>query len=373
MPLVVLARVQSGLRKVRWLAADSAHNKHPHSTTKGMEIHQRAYARVGLAGNPSDGYGGKCLSFCISNYHASVHLSQRTDSGIKFIPNAALDLCSFPDGLQGLHDRVSQDGYDGAIVLLVATCKRFVQACQELGHVLPSRGFDVRYDTTIPRQRGLAGSSALCTAMIKALVQLYGVDIPLESLVRHVWSAEKFELKINAGLQDRVVQVYEGLVAMDFDTAKYEEGYGQYRRLPLDVLVEARFLLVSHALTRAKKSGVVFSDVSARFARHDPLVLRGMHELADLAVVAEKALAMRDWGLLAKAMNRNFDVRCELFGDAVSPLDRAVVNNARARGAAAKLPGSGGAVLLFCPSDAVLDDVVAFFTNSGCDVCQVVL
>ena len=38
------------------------------------------------------------------------------------------------------------------------------------------------------------------------------------------------ELNINAGLQDRVVQVYEGLVYMDFsrDVIK-SKGHGEYR------------------------------------------------------------------------------------------------------------------------------------------------
>jgi len=32
----------------------------------------RVHARVGLLGNPSDGYGGKTISFSLANYHAEV-------------------------------------------------------------------------------------------------------------------------------------------------------------------------------------------------------------------------------------------------------------------------------------------------------------
>ena len=42
-------------------------------------------------------------------------------------------------------------------------------------------------------------------------------DIPLAQQPSFVLSVETDELSINAGLQDRVVQCYEGLVAMDFE------------------------------------------------------------------------------------------------------------------------------------------------------------
>ena len=37
-------------------------------------IKRRAFARVGLIGNPSDGYGGKTIAFTIPNYYADVVL-----------------------------------------------------------------------------------------------------------------------------------------------------------------------------------------------------------------------------------------------------------------------------------------------------------
>lgn len=35
-------------------------------------ISSRVYARIGLLGNPSDGYYGRCISICIENYYAEV-------------------------------------------------------------------------------------------------------------------------------------------------------------------------------------------------------------------------------------------------------------------------------------------------------------
>ena len=39
------------------------------------DITHRAYARVGLLGNPSDGYFGKCISVSVQNFFAEVTLT----------------------------------------------------------------------------------------------------------------------------------------------------------------------------------------------------------------------------------------------------------------------------------------------------------
>ena len=36
-------------------------------------IHSRVFSRVGLLGNPSDGFGGRCISFSLANFSAEVH------------------------------------------------------------------------------------------------------------------------------------------------------------------------------------------------------------------------------------------------------------------------------------------------------------
>lgn len=45
---------------------------------------------------------------------------------------------------------------------------------------------------------------------------------------------ETRELGINAGLQDRVIQAYGGLVYMDFSKENMTRGHGQYEPLPMD-------------------------------------------------------------------------------------------------------------------------------------------
>ena len=71
------------------------------------------------------------------------------------------------------------------------------------------------FETNVPRQVGLAGSSAIITALWKALMVFYDVSeeqIPLELQASLVLKVEQEELGIAAGLQDRVIQVQTQMV-----------------------------------------------------------------------------------------------------------------------------------------------------------------
>lgn len=58
------------------------------------------------------------------------------------------------------------------------------------------------------------------TATVKCLMRFFNVtefDMPKPKRASFILDVESSELYIQAGLQDRVIQVYEGLVDMDFD------------------------------------------------------------------------------------------------------------------------------------------------------------
>ena len=58
-------------------------------------ITRRAYARVGLLGNPSDGYFGKTIAFTISNFYAEATLEPRCDGSIRIEPHVVHDGVEF--------------------------------------------------------------------------------------------------------------------------------------------------------------------------------------------------------------------------------------------------------------------------------------
>ena len=111
-------------------------------------------------------------------------------------------------------ETIQMNGYYGGSRLIKATIKKFFEYCQTNQIKLPIKNFTIRYNSSIPRQVGLAGSSAIVTATMRALMTFYQVEIPIEKLPTLVLSAEVDELGINAGLQDRVIQAYEGCVYM---------------------------------------------------------------------------------------------------------------------------------------------------------------
>jgi glucuronokinase len=112
-------------------------------------IKSRCPARVGLLGNPSDGFCGKTLSFALANYCAEVVL-ERAD-GIVIVPNPELDRSTFGT-IEELADYTAANGYYGGVRLLQATIKAFVGACSAAAIVLDkSKGFRISYSSTIPR------------------------------------------------------------------------------------------------------------------------------------------------------------------------------------------------------------------------------
>uniref|UniRef100_A0A0A9F174 GHMP kinase C-terminal domain-containing protein n=1 Tax=Arundo donax TaxID=35708 RepID=A0A0A9F174_ARUDO len=75
-----------------------------------------------------------------------------------------------------------------------------------------------------------------------------------------------------------------------------------------------------------------------------------MKEVAQLALNGHKALLQKDYAELAKLMNRNFDLRRQMFGDDVlGSVNIKMVEVAQSMGASSKFTGSGGAVVVLCP------------------------
>lgn len=302
-----------------------------------MLLRTQAFPRAGLIGNPSDGYFGKTISFVIRNFCAQVTLYESPE--LEILPNAR-DHSRF-DSIDALATDVGQHGYYGGIRLVKATIKRFHDYCREHEIALDDRNFTIRYTTNIPAQVGLAGSSAIITACLRALMRFYGVEIPQVEQPSLILSVETVELKIPAGLQDRMIQVYESLVYMDFNRAYLEEhGHGIYE--PMDPALLPP-LYVAYRTDLAEGTEVFHNDIRGRFDRGEPAVLEAMHYWAGLAEQVRDCLLRRDLAHITDLLNRNFDKRREIYqiGDG----NIRMVEAARSLGASAKFTGSGGAIV----------------------------
>ena len=328
-------------------------------------IRARAFARAGLIGNPSDGYHGRTLSLIVRNYWAEVVLYEWEDLEIILSQE---DRCRF-GSMAELQQDVKLHGYYGGVRLVKATIRCFADYCQrnEIQH--HDRNFTIRYQSNIPRAVGMAGSSGIIIATLRALMQFYKVDIPLDVQPSLALSVETGELRINGGLQDRVVQVYEGLVFMDFAEERTQilDGMeaGRYERIDPSLLPDI-YMAFSH--DAGEPTEVTHAPLRARYDEGDPKIHAAMKRFAEITDEARAALLAGKHSRFHELVDENFDLRrsiCDL-----SPSHVRMIEAARSAGASAKFAGSGGAIVGTFTDQTQYAALEQNLTAIGCEVFQ---
>lgn len=278
------------------------------------KLSARAHARVGLLGNPSDLYGGKGIGFAVRELAAQVVLTQAHEITLPSEHfSAAWQLF--------LRQQLAPRAIDPA-----------------------SRPFVLESTSNIPFQAGLAGSSALLVAALRAWSAWFETPISRSRIAELAWRAENEVLGIRSGPLDRLVQAHEGLIAMDF-----REPFAPGAVERIDPTLLPPLLLAWHG-EPSLNSGDVHAPIFARFQAGDRQVRAVMEQLAHNAVAGRAALEARDTTAFLASVRRNFELRSEVFE--IAPADRALIALGSELGAAAKLPGSGGAVLFACGDEA---------------------
>jgi glucuronokinase len=330
--------------RIRSVALDSA-----------AEAQGRAHARAALVGNPSDGFGGKTISVALGEFAAEATV--RRSDRLEILP-AEQDRNVY-SGVDDLIADVEANGYYGGLRLVKAAIKRFADHCRECRH-----GFDgrvaVAYSTSIPRQVGLGGSSAIVIATMRALAAHSGLKLDPAHLARLALSAESDELGIPAGLQDRVVQAYGGLVYMDFRSEAGEP----FERLDPGLLPP---LFVAYRSDASEPSAAVHSDIRARFERREPELVAAMDEVASLAERGRACLLAGDHRGLGELMAANVAARARIVE--LDPRHARMIELARSLGAPANYAGSGGAIVGLTPTGDV-DRLRRAFAAEGCDLVE---
>jgi galactokinase/mevalonate kinase-like predicted kinase len=268
-----------------------------------------AFARVALAGNPSDGYGGRTLAVVIRDFaaHASAQPAEA--------------------------DEIEVPG-EGGEPLMRATLERV------RGHVGTDAPVALSCQTNVPRELGLGGSSAIVIACTRALCDLHEIQLGTDELARLALAVESEDLGIAAGLQDRMVQARETLVAMDFG------GHPVYEELDPELLPP---LFVAWHPDAAAPSGVAHGRLRERHEQGDPEVTATLERLAGHAASAREALLRGDHEAFAVCVNASFDERLRIMR--VDDLTAAMVTAGREAGASANSAGSGGAIVGTLPDD----------------------
>ena len=303
--------------------------------TSALETY--AYARAGLLGNPSDGYFGKTISFIVRNFRARVVLSPSARLEIRL---SKADMPVF-ENLEDLYENTRWRGYYGGIRIIQALLIRFLEYCRQEGHALHDRNFTIEYESTIPLRLGMGGSSAIITAALRALCEFYQVEIPPAVQAKIILETETKELGVAAGPQDRVIQVYEGLVFMDFEREHMEKhGYGIYEQLDPGLLPS---VYVAYRTSLSEGTEVFHNNVKARWMAGEAVVVNAMERWGEIAAEGRESLLRNDQKRLAELINANFDLRTTIYQISEGNLE--MIRRSRNVGASSNFAGSGGAIV----------------------------
>ncbi len=324
-------------------------------------IRTTSYPRAALIGNPSDGYFGKTIAFTFSNFKVDVELVE--SKKLEIIPGNR-DRLSF-NSIKELVTEVEQNGYYGGIRLIKAAIKKFNDYCREHTIQLPEKNFTIGFSSTIPDRLGLAGSSAIVTASVKAMMEFYKVEIPKSILANLILSVEKDELKIGAGLQDRVAQVYNCPVFMNFDKNLMEnQDFGDYIPFDKNLLPS---LYIAYRTNLSEGSEITHNDFAARYVEKEPAVLNAISQWAELTEDVWNKLQSGDKNIAA-LLNRNFEIRKGVMK--VSKGNMELVEIAQSIGASAKFTGSGGAIIGTYADEKMFEELVIAMKNIGAETIK---
>lgn len=241
--------------------------------------------------------------------------------------------------LADLRSHVEHHGVTGSRELLLATIHRLVD---HTGLDLTPCSIGVR--TGIPRSVGLAGSSAIVIAAIRALLAFHGAPtLDPDELSALALSVETDVLGIRAGLQDRVVQASGEPVLMRFGPEHRRDVHGftvgTYETIHPASKIE---LMIAALPASAESSDLPHAGLHERHLAGDPALRRATASLAASALDAAAAWEAGDALGLGRAMDDTFDIRCEMME--LRTDHRTMVDAARRAGGHANFAGSGGSV-----------------------------
>ncbi|MFO7742659.1 MAG: galactokinase family protein, partial [Anaerolineae bacterium] len=165
------------------------------STNPEATIVCSAPGRSGVIGNPTDMYGGSVISCSVG-----LRAYARVEPACELVLETNGEECRIRDR-EDL--RPQGDLFD------------VVRAILDYMH-LPPLTCRLRYESEIPMQSGLSGSTALVVAILQALLACQGRSIGRYRLAERARYIELNYLKVVCGYQDAYMCTFGGLNYMDF-------------------------------------------------------------------------------------------------------------------------------------------------------------
>lgn len=285
-------------------------------------IKAQSPGRVGIIGNPTDGYGGAVLACSIQN-KATVIIKPAEELTITNRFGSKV--------LRRANDFANQGDYYDIPRAVLRYFKLFELKAK------------IAITTTVPEQAGLAGSTAVLSAVLTAVLTFIGVKYHKYYLAELNRFLESNYLTHQCGYQDAYMTTFGGLNYLDFRGKEYykeldEEHYATVE--PLHHLISELPFVIAHTGVK-HHSGNFHRPVRERWLEGEQQVVQGYREITDIVREGKKALLSQDWHQLAYLMNENHRIQDSLSFSGEQ--NNYMIKVARESGAlAAKLAGAGG-------------------------------
>lgn len=282
-----------------------------------------APGRCGIIGNPTDMYGGSVIS-C-----STVERARCTIMGA---PTLVLSCSGIVQMIRTVDD-LQLLGNDLDIPKAVLTYFGLTPA-----------NFRCRLSASseIPVSAGLAGSTALVVAVLRAVLEQLNIEMDRYMLAETARKIEWGVMGITCGYQDQHMASFGGLNYMDFrgkERLAQDENEPLATVEPLHDVVGELPIVVAHTGIR-RNSGVVHKSIRERWEEGEEAVVEGYKRIAELARLGKNAILNEDWETLGALMNENHDIQRDLGGS--GPQNDYLIEVARRNGAlGAKLAGAG--------------------------------
>jgi galactokinase/mevalonate kinase-like predicted kinase len=212
--------------------------------------------------------------------------------------------------------------------------------------------FRMEYASEIPLQSGMAGSTALVVAMLRACLEWVGRRVDPYTLAETTRQVERIEMGVQCGYVDQYMCVFGGLHYVDFRGKGLEspEGKGPFATLErLDTVAPERPFVLGFTGVR-HSSDSVHRPIRERWLAGETGVVAAYERVAEIGLLGKGALIRGDFAELGALMNENHAIQRGLGGS--GPSNETLIEAALEAGAlGAKLAGAGdgGTVVVLWP------------------------
>jgi len=232
-------------------------------------IKHRTHGRVGILGNPSDIYFGVVISSTLKDLYVDGKIKETNK--FKFTINNSEDIKLDSLILNSLKFLKNQ-GYD-------------------------VKEFEINFESNIPKQGGLAGSSAIIINLLLGLDELFDLKLEKRQLAHYSTKIERDVIGIIAGPSDRFIITIGGVMYMDF-TSK------DYNSYVLEELSLNNFPFWVGIRSKNISSGDVHKYPYVAYP-NDFSLQSIIKSLIDCGIQGKRAIIDNDINLIAELINKN--------------------------------------------------------------------